>query len=280
MADLKKMAEQLAQLYAENAKVEGVLLGGSVSRGWQDRYSDIELLVFWNEPPSDEDRKTPIFTSKGTILDFHPHEDEEWSETYITEGIKLEISNFLTSSIQRFITDAVELFDTDPETQCIAAAIEYGSPLAGESVINGMKSRVQNYPGGLRRAMIKANVSFGSRWSNREALLYRNDWLMLYRIMADAETKIMSILFALNRQYIVHPAFKWQRNSLDGMAIKPENLASRMESVFLGNPQDALKILEEIIREVFILIGQELPDMNLAEAIKQTERVRPQNDSR
>lgn len=33
MADLKILAEQLARLYAENPKVDGVLLGGSVSRG-------------------------------------------------------------------------------------------------------------------------------------------------------------------------------------------------------------------------------------------------------
>ncbi|RLQ91490.1 DUF4037 domain-containing protein [Planomicrobium sp. Y74] len=280
MADLKILAEQLARLYAENPKVDGVLLGGSVSRGWQDRYSDIELLVFWNEPPADEERKTPINKSKGTVLDFHPYEDEEWSETYITEGVKLEISNFLTATIQRSITDTVELFDTNPETQCISAAIQYGSPLTGESLINGMKRRGHDYPDGLRRAVIRANVNFGSRWSNREALLYRKDLLMLHRVMADAETKIMSILFALNRQYIVHPGFKWQRNSLEGMAIKPENIEGRMESVFLGNPQDAIKILEEIIREVFILIGKEIPDMDLSEAIIQTGRVRPRNDSR
>ena len=31
----------------------------------------------------------------GTILSYHPYEEEEWSETYLTkEGIKLEISNF------------------------------------------------------------------------------------------------------------------------------------------------------------------------------------------
>lgn len=213
------------------------------------------------------------------MLDFHPYKDEEWSETYITEGVKLEISNFLTATIQRFITGTVELFDTNPETQCISAAIQYGSPLAGESLIIGLKSRIQNYPDGLRRAMIRANVNFGSRWSNRESLLYRKDWLMLYKVMADAETKIMSILFALNRQYIVHPGFKWQVNSLDGMAIKPENIIRRMESVFLGNPQDAVETLEEIIREIYNLIGQELPDMDLSEAITQTERVRPRHEN-
>lgn len=280
MADLQEMADQLARLYAENPKVEGVLLGGSVSRGWQDKYSDIELLVFWKEPPTDTDRKTPIMKSNGTVLDFHPYEDEEWSETYLTNGVKLEISNFLTAAIQRFITKTVDFFDTDPEIQCIAAAVNYGKALEGHELITEMKGRVQNYPDGLRKTMIEENIIFGSRWSNREALLYRKDWLMLYKVMADAETKIMSILFALNRQYIVHPGFKWQRNALDGMSVKPENIIKRMESVFIGNPKDAIRTLEAVIQEVFDLIGQELPDMNLSEAMKQTNQVRPQNENR
>ena len=43
----------------------------------------------------DEDRRAPIYHIDGKILSYHPYEEEEWSETYLTkEGIKLEISNF------------------------------------------------------------------------------------------------------------------------------------------------------------------------------------------
>lgn len=53
-----------------------MLLGVSVSRNWYDQYSDIELFVFWKEPPTDEDRKTPIVRVEGDIIDFHPCEEE------------------------------------------------------------------------------------------------------------------------------------------------------------------------------------------------------------
>lgn len=276
--DLHKTAESAARIYAENPHVEAVLLGGSVSKGWQDEFSDIELLIFWKQPPSDEDRKRVILQTSGTILDFHPYEDEEWSETYVAGGVKFEISNFLTPTIRRFLNDTLQFFNTDPETQCIAAAISHGRALRGETVIDEMKKQVANYPDGLRSAMIAANIGFGSRWNNRAALLHRKDWLMLYRVMADVQTRIMSVLFALNRQYVIHPGFKWQRKSLDEMAIKPANISARMESVFLGNPQDAVRVMEEIIREVFDLIEGELPQLDVSGARKQTEQGRPRND--
>ncbi|WP_081986946.1 DUF4037 domain-containing protein [Planococcus sp. CAU13] len=278
MADLYGMAERAALFYAENPEVEAVLLGGSVSRGWQDRYSDIELLVFWKLPPSDEDRMKPIEKLEGTILDFHPHEDEEWSETYTAQGIKLEISNFLTATIRDFIYKTVQLFDTNPDTQCIAAAIRHGRALSGESVIAEMKQQLETYPDELRRAMIKANLDLGSRWHNREALLFRKDWLMLYKLLADVETKIMSLLFGLNRQYVIHPGFKWQRNSLASMPMKPENMSARMESVFLRNPQDAVRELETIVQELFDLIEKELPELDLTAARKQSQRTRPSHE--
>lgn len=279
MADLERLAEKAALIYKENPDVEAVLLGGSVSRGWQDGYSDIELLVFWKRPPADEDRMKPILKLDGKILDFHPYEDEEWSETYMADGIKLEISNFLTATVQGFIRKTVGLFDTDPDTQCIAAAIIHGKALSGERVIREMKKQLETYPDELRISMVNENIDFGSRWHNREALLFRRDWLMLYKVFADVETKIMSLLFGLNRQYVIHPSFKWQRNSLDGMRVKPKNMAERMESVFLGKPQDAVTELEKIIFDVFELIGRELPQQDLAAARKQSQRTRPSHEA-
>ncbi|HSU78888.1 MAG TPA: cytoplasmic protein, partial [Candidatus Angelobacter sp.] len=52
--DLRETAIKLAAIYQLNQKVKGILLAGSVSRGWQDRHSDIELHILWAEPPSDK----------------------------------------------------------------------------------------------------------------------------------------------------------------------------------------------------------------------------------
>ncbi|ACO25716.1 hypothetical protein OY34_05895 [Bacillus anthracis] len=53
-------------------------------------------IVKWSAPPEDEDRQN------GSILSYHPHEETEWFESYLTkDGIKLEISNFLSVTVER-----------------------------------------------------------------------------------------------------------------------------------------------------------------------------------
>ncbi len=276
--DLKIFASEIAKIYEQNSKVEAVLLGGSVSRNWHDEYSDIELFVFWKESPTDEERKAPILKLNGKIIDFYPYEDEEWSETYITQGVKLEISNFLTDTINKVINDVIISYDTDLDKQCIVAAVYNGIPLSGDIVINRMKEKVRHYPNELSVAMIKENIFLGNRWNNREALLKRKDWLMLYKVMIDVQTKIMGMLFGLNRQYVHHPAFKWQRHTLRSMEIAPKNITNRLENIFLGHPKDSIRELEEIIKELYEIIQREHPEIDLSLVIEKSLFLRPKNE--
>lgn len=48
--------------------------------------------------PLNEVRLSPIKDTSGSIIEFSPYEEEECTETYITKGVKLEISNFLTKN--------------------------------------------------------------------------------------------------------------------------------------------------------------------------------------
>ncbi|MED4018734.1 DUF4037 domain-containing protein [Sutcliffiella cohnii] len=276
---LKKFAAEIAKIYKMNPKVDAVLLGGSVSRNWEDEYSDIELFVFWNEAPSDEDRKTPIKKVKGDIIDFHPFEDEEWSETYTTEGVKLEISNFLTHTINKIIDDVTISFDTNLDKQCIVATVHDGVSLSGDLVIKSMKEKVHFYSDELSVAMIEEYIHLGNRWNNREALLNRKDWLMLYKVMVDVQTNVMGMLFGLNRQYVHHPAFKWQKQSLHSMNITPENIVNRLESIFLDHPSNSVRELEVIIGEVYGLIQREYPQIDLSSVIDKSLFLRPKRNN-
>ncbi|WP_280771613.1 DUF4037 domain-containing protein [Salipaludibacillus daqingensis] len=276
--DLNILASDIAKIYERNPKVEAVLLGGSVSRNWNDNYSDIEIFVFWKESPTDIDRVTPIVKLKGDIIDFHPYEDEEWSETYITQGVKLEISNFLTVTMNKVIDDVTLSFDTNLDKQCIAATVHHGVSLSGDLVIKRMKEKVNKYPNELSVAMIKQNIQLGNRWNNREALLNRKDWLMLYKGMVDVQTNIMGMLFGLNRQYVHHPAFKWQKQTLESMMIAPENIGKRLESIFLDDPAISIKELEIMIQDVYELIQMEHPQIDLSVVIGKSLFLRPSNE--
>ncbi|MBU9673322.1 DUF4037 domain-containing protein [Planococcus sp. CP5-4] len=273
--EFKKLALQAAGKYAQIPNIEAVMLAGSVSRNWQDEFSDIELLLFWKQAPSEEERIQIIDQLDGKLLEFHPYEEEEWAETYTVDGVKFEISSFLTETIRQTIHQVIRKFDVNPDLQCIAAAVQHGIALYGDKTVKQLKKEIEHYPPGLQEEVINHYSDFGSRWNNRKALVHRKDWLMFYKVIVSVQTNIMGLLFGLNRQFISHPAFKWQRNSLALMEIKPGNCAARLESVFFQEPSEAIKELETLIEEIFGLIHHELPHIDLSDAARKAAFVRP-----
>ncbi|MGR3777821.1 DUF4037 domain-containing protein [Bacillus paramycoides] len=266
---LKEKAIEMSEIYRENPKVEAIILAGSVARKLEDEHSDIELHILWSSPPEDEDRQGPINNIGGTILSYHPYEEEEWSETYLTkEGIKLEISNFLTVTVEKVISEVVEQYDINYEKQCIVSSVHDGVSLYGEVKVNELKDRVSAYPDELAKRMISENLWLSNRWHNRKALLKRKDWLMLYDIICEVQRNIFGVLFGLNRMYVHHPAFKWMPYNVERMTIKPENLYERMADTLIGNPEYSVQELELLIGEVVQLVHTYAPEVTIDEQEK------------
>lgn len=267
--NLVQKAIDMAEIYKQNPKIEAVLLAGSVSRNWQDEHSDIELHILWSAPPEDKDREGPIKSVGGTILSYHPYEEEEWSESYVTqEGIKLEISNFLSVTVEGFISDVVDKYEIGYEKQCIVASIQDGASLHGEEIIRKLKDRVAEYPLELSKQMITENLLLSNRWNNREVLLKRKDWLMLYDVICEVQKNIFGALFGLNKMYVHHPEFKWMPFNIERMTIKPKNFPERMTNILMGNPENSIKDLELLIEEVLILAEKQIPELDLYEQRK------------
>lgn len=277
--DLKLLASNIAEVYMQNPKVAAVLLGGSVSRNWQDNYSDIELFVLWNESPVDHDRKRVMEKVHGNVIDFHPYEEEEWSETYIAQGVKLEISSFLTETIEKAIEDVTERADTHLDKQCLVAAVHDGLSLEGSKLLKTLQKKTKSYPDSLSRAMILEYSDLGTRWQNREALLQREDWLMLYNVIVSVQTHIMGMLFGLNRLYVHHPAFKWQRRSLEFMPLTPKNISNRFESSLLDHPKTGVREMEKVIEDMHALINSAYPEMKLHDFLYKSLFLRPENEA-
>ena len=64
----RAIADRLAAIYAHNPYISAVLLGGSTARGHADQYSDIELGIFWYQPPTDEERRAVIELAEGDLI--------------------------------------------------------------------------------------------------------------------------------------------------------------------------------------------------------------------
>jgi hypothetical protein len=262
MKNLKQKALEVSRLYKQNPKIESILLAGSVSRQWQDEHSDIELHILWSEPPTDQNRLHPIKEANGSILSYHPYEEEEWSESYLTnDGVKFEISSFLTGSVQRIIDEVMIHNETDYDKQCIAASFHYGESLYGEENINVLKKQLVHYPVDLSKTMILENLQLGNQWHNRQALLDRQDWVMLYAVICAVQMKLLGSLFGLNNMYVHHPYFKWMKQSIGQMSMKPDNLYERLADILTGNPENSINELTALLSETAALVEAHYPGL-------------------
>ena len=131
--------------------------------------------------------------------------------------------------------------------------------------MNELKDRVAVYPEELAKRMISENLWLSNRWHNREALLKRKDWLMLYDVICEVQRNIFGTLFGLNKMYVHHPAFKWMPHNVERMSIKPENLYERMANTLIEKPEYSVQELEMLIKEVLHLVEHHAPALNIAE---------------
>ncbi|WP_152549084.1 nucleotidyltransferase domain-containing protein [Geomicrobium sp. JCM 19037] len=147
METLMEVAKAIADTYDTHLPyAELLLVGGSVARGRADEDSDLELNVLWKNPPSDDDRLKPIGVHKGTLLEFYPFEENEWSESYEINGLKIEMSHYLTEYAMQTIEDVLVQYDPAIDKQWLISSIQDGIALGNEEWFHHLQQRVMCYP--------------------------------------------------------------------------------------------------------------------------------------
>lgn len=264
--------KQIASLYARNPKLRALVVAGSVGRGWADEWSDIELDLFWTEPPTDEDRKSVIDAAKGTLAYYFPLEGDEWSDAYFVDKLKFEISSFLVSTLDRYVADVTERCDIETEKHLRLAALQNSIPLVGQDLIARWRARIANYPDALAEKIIRENIDFGG-WDSVEFSFARGDLLMAYDLLTKVQKQVMAVLLALNRTYMGHPRGKWVEHFAEGMQYKPERLAERMFFALRSGSVEGAQEMDGVLEETFDLVAEQFPQIDLT-AIKRDVRFR------
>jgi hypothetical protein len=273
IARRRRLAEIVAPAYAANPKVAAVLLAGSVARGIADQFSDIEIDIYWHTPPTDEDRTAPIEQAGWGIVYRHVDENE-WADGILIEGVKVDTSQFLVSTIDRYLDEALLRAEIEPENQVRITAIQHGQPLHGADLIERWRARVATYPEALAQAMLAEYCAFRPR-ELLEMLAARDDVLLLHQDLVAAEQQVLSVLMGLNRVYAPHPFHKWLDWEISQLAIAPPDLNRRLRQILRAEPRRAVGQLAQLIEETFGLIEQHMPsfDTSAVRALFEERRV-------
>ena len=261
-----ELARQVAPFIIAHPDVQALMLAGSTSRGNADRYSDVEIGVFWSRPPTDEERLASIEPSGGVFweLDEYNEVDEIWMGEWGMFGVKMDVRNLTVEKMERIIRDVVEHYDTDAFKHATLSALQHSIPLHNASLLTRWQSRITPYPDELARTVVKQHLDLTEWPWWIETLIARYDIPLLYQSFSEAVWEILGMLIGLNHFY--HPGKKWMDRLISELLIAPPDLSKRIKAAFCCEPLGGLLKLKMLVLEVYALVEQHMPEVDVQTA--------------
>jgi predicted nucleotidyltransferase len=266
----REHAERIGAVYAASPRVAAVVLGGSTARGDADRFSDLELGVFWHEDVTDEDRLGAIEAAGGDLEFLDPY-DREWRAWYDTwkigrrdgapkTGISVETVQATTATLDWALEGALERYDASDVIQLLLSALVDGRPLHGEELLAPMRTAAAGYPPELARAVVAAHAQIDHFW-RFDMFRERDNPLLASRAIVEIQERVLRVLLAVNRVYYF--GFK----SLDAVArrleLAPSELLPRIRAAHSGDLVEAEGALRELVEETYDLVERHVPEIDV-----------------
>jgi hypothetical protein len=228
-----EVAEALAALCPPGFGAE-IAVTGSVSKGFADAESDIELN-FWVDTPPDLAALDSWLRSIGVERIWPDPADAlgvlwlgfRWRDVWFEAGWQ----TFAVAD--RFLDEIYALKRLDLNEMLLADVLASAIPLRPGDYVSGWKERLGTYPDGLAEAVVEHVLSHWHfpQWVNARWAAARRGhsvWLMDH-LRADV-IDCLRLLFALDRRW--EPDWKWLPEVTSGLAVQPPDLVARINAVF------------------------------------------------
>jgi hypothetical protein len=236
------LAQRLADALPADL-VEEVVLTGSVSRGMADEVSDIEMLVVTDEPLELDHcfrlagaaglEKLGTWGAQGGpaqrvsgYVEQVPVEMIWWPRDHAEQQIDALLGGAMSS---------------------IGDALAHGISLRTSGRLAAWQERLNVYPPELAAAQIEeAALPWGGFAAAGLLTLIRPaDRLALAEWLVDSATRVLAIVFALNRVW--QPTTKRLSERVAPLAVKPDRVAARIEEALTeSDPRRALAVMTEL----------------------------------
>jgi hypothetical protein len=259
------VAQGIAARYVAHQDVEAILVGGSVARGCADRFSDVEIGVFWRELPPRSVHQDLMLQAGGQNWELDPFdpvaEDVQYEE-YAVSGLKIDMRHMTIAGMERVLASVVDNTDTDEGRQGIAYVARHGIPLHGEALLDAWRQETGRYPDALAREMARRSLDLPP-WEYMPLYIERADLLLFSCALAEAARAIFGGLCGINREY--YPGLKWMNDTLQGFALQPPDTAERLRRLFRVPPREAANAIRHLVEETFDLAERNLLGLDLSQ---------------
>jgi hypothetical protein len=246
---LRALAERLTETYLRTTQPDAVLLGGSAVTGGADEHSDVDLLLYYAELPSDEALEAARRELGGRDRRWiAPRSDEGAIEQFLVDGVNCQLGHLAIAGVEAEIRRVTVEHDTDPYALKAIGGLHEGLALHGAGRIEGWRSAAA-YDEALQRAVVAEHWQVFPLWRLHDHVAARDALLWRQQILVDAAFDLVAVLAAANRVWFSSFQFKRTRRLVGRLEAAPPELAARLESLFTLEPRAAADELERLVRE-------------------------------
>jgi hypothetical protein len=261
---LLELAARNAQAYTTLPQTRAAMVTGSAAEGLSDFYSDIDMTIYYEELPAEEELHAARRRNQGSerIWLLGDREDGGFAEAYLVKGVECQIGHVTIANWERDMATVMEQLEVQSPLQKALSGTLDCLPLYGETLIQQWKDRIADYPDALAQAMVEKHLQFFPVWFLQERFLVRDATLWLHQIRVESIQNIFGVLAGLNRLYYSTFQFKRMHAFLRKMKIAPDNLADRIEWLLQADPQNAVHLLESLVTDTVALVAQHMPQVD------------------
>jgi hypothetical protein len=223
---LRALVDRLAVAYVEHSRPRAILLVGSAATGGIDGYSDIDMMLYYDDGPTERRlaaARTKLGAERFAGKDWP---GEGYSERYWVDGIHCQLGHALIAPWEAEIARVVDELDLDGRLLKQLMGLFEGRAVHGAELIEGWRERAA-YTERLQRAMIERHWQFFPWWYYEEKLARRDATIWFFDVLVQSAYNIVGVLAALNRVYYSTFELKRVHRFLDGFEIAPPRLADR-----------------------------------------------------
>jgi predicted nucleotidyltransferase len=254
-------ARQVARRLRNFEGLQAVVVAGSVARGYADEYSDLELPLFWDEPPGDATRHAVVRALEADFL--RPYNGPAQEDNLLINGFQVDLWQCSVPFEEDTLDDVLQRYTTDLGASNFMDTVRTCIPLAGEKLIANWKQRASAYPEPLALRNLQEQLP---RFEVGHLMIHalRDNPALVYERLSDMQQHLFLILLALNHVY--YPGPKWLYRTIEALPIKPVQAASRMKHVFQLGQVQAVEAMIDLLREALTLVAQYYPQVEIASA--------------
>lgn len=264
-----KLNERLAAFQGLGG-IQAVAVGGSVARGLSDVYSDLELILLWENTPDTPTQQAVMIALGATYQ--HPASHPAHASAFWVQGVPVDVWHLTRAVEEATLRRVLEEYSLDLAASNRLDTFHNCIPFYGHDLLDEWKARLENYPGELTEHFLRVYLpDFHLR--HLYTATRRDNPTAYYHTLTDVQCTLFVVLLALNHVYF--PTFKWMYPVLETLQVGPQDTAARMRRMFEVPPPQAAELLNGVLAETLSIVEKHYPQIDTG-AVRDSLDQKPQ----